>query len=64
MEHIDYEDPFVEIPFTQSTTASPSSTPLVSIPKHKRNVSDTTTFSKYALVNHIFFIHYKNKPQL
>lgn len=50
----DYADPFVETTFTQSTTASPSSSPLISMPKHKRNVSDTSTFSKYALVIHLF----------
>lgn len=47
-------DPFVETTLTQSTTTSPSSSPLISVPKHKRNVSDTSTFSKYALVIHLF----------
>lgn len=54
--YADYTDPFVETTFTQSTTASPSSSPLISMPKHKRNVSDTSTFSKYALVIHLFLI--------
>ncbi|KAL4149341.1 hypothetical protein QTP88_003306 [Uroleucon formosanum] len=42
----DYADPFIETTFTQSTTVSPSPSPLISMPKHKRNVSETSTFSK------------------
>ena len=54
MALIDYTDPFVENTFTQSTTASPSSSPLVEMSKHKRNVSETSTFSKYVLIINIF----------
>uniref|UniRef100_A0A2S2QCV2 AP2-associated protein kinase 1 n=1 Tax=Sipha flava TaxID=143950 RepID=A0A2S2QCV2_9HEMI len=57
----DYADPFVETTFIQSTTASPSSSPLISIPKHKRNVSETSTFSKiFVNENNQFLTSYED----